>query len=103
MKKLLQCGFEKKRCIDAFQENDGDLGAVLQFLLRSCCELNQLGRDNPDYTEEKFQETVFQWLIFVIIHCSASDKLTVDSFIVLVCSPKEKECLAICFQSKICE
>ena len=60
VKKLLQCGFEKKRCIDALRENDGDLGAALQLLLCSCCELNQLGKDNPDYTEEKFQEAVLQ-------------------------------------------
>lgn len=60
VKKLLQCGFEKKRCIDALRENDGDLGAALQLLLCSCCELNQLGKDNLDYTEEKFQEAVLQ-------------------------------------------
>ena len=56
VKKLLQCGFEKKRCIDALRENDGDLGAALQLLLCSCCELNQLGKDNPDYTEERRSE-----------------------------------------------
>ena len=47
--------------------------------------------------------------ISVIVHRSASDKLAVDSLVLLVCGlslfpPKrEKECLANCFQSKICE
>ena len=47
--------------------------------------------------------------ISVIVHRSAGDKLTVDSFVLLVCRlsltpPKiEKECLANCFQSKICK
>ena len=44
----------------------------------------------------------------VIVHRSASDKLTIDSLVLLICGlslipPKiEKECLANCFQSKIC-
>ena len=46
--------------------------------------------------------------ISVIAHLSASDKLAVDSLVLFVClsfiPPKrEKECLAGCFQSKICE
>ena len=47
--------------------------------------------------------------ISVIVHRSTGDKLTVDSFVLLVCRlsltpPKiEKECLANCFQSKICK
>ena len=47
--------------------------------------------------------------ISVIVHHSACDKLTNDSLILLVFGlnftpPKrEKECLANCFQSKICE
>ena len=60
VKKLLQCGFERKRCLDALSENDGDLGAALESLLCSCCELSQLGKENPDYNEEKFQEAVQQ-------------------------------------------
>ena len=60
VKKLLQCGFEKKRCIDALRVNNGDLGAALQTLLFSCCKLNQLGKESPHYTDEKFQEAVLQ-------------------------------------------
>ena len=47
--------------------------------------------------------------ISVIAHRSASDKLAVDSLVLFFCRlsfipPKrEKECLADCFQSKICE
>ena len=47
--------------------------------------------------------------ISVIVHRSASDKLAVDSLVLLVCGlslipPKrEKECSANCFLSKICE
>ena len=47
--------------------------------------------------------------ISVIVHRSASDELAADSLVLLVCGlslipPKrEKECLANCFQSKICE
>ena len=49
------------------------------------------------------------WRISVIVHRSANDKLAVDSLVLLVCglslipSKGEKECLANCFQSKICE
>ena len=45
----------------------------------------------------------------VIVYRSASDKLAIDSFVLLICglsliSPKiEKDCLANCFQSKICK
>ena len=60
VKKLLQCGFKKGRCLVALSENDGDLGAALESLLCSCCELNQIGKENPDYTEEKFKEAVLQ-------------------------------------------
>ena len=48
-------------------------------------------------------------LISVIVHRSASDKLAIDSLVLLVCGlslnplKREKECLANCFQSKICE
>ena len=47
--------------------------------------------------------------VSVIAHRSASDKLAVDSLVLFVrrlsfIPPKrEKECLADCFQSKICE
>ena len=47
--------------------------------------------------------------ISVIVHRSASDKLTIDSFVLLISGlslipPKiEKDCLANCFQSKICK
>lgn len=60
VKKLLQCGFEKKRCIDALKQNDGDLGAALEYLLCGCCELIQLGKKNPAYSEEMFQEATVQ-------------------------------------------
>lgn len=60
VKKLLQCGFEKKRCIDALKQNDGDLGAALEYLLCGCCELSQLGKKNPAYSEETFQEATVQ-------------------------------------------
>ncbi|KAL9952425.1 hypothetical protein ACROYT_G039680 [Oculina patagonica] len=60
VKKLLQCGFEKKRCTDALKQNDGDLGAALESLLCNCCKLNQLGKKNPDYSEEMFQEAAIQ-------------------------------------------
>ena len=60
VKKLLQCGFEKKRCIYALKQNDGDLGAALEWLLCNCCELNQLGEKNPAYSEEMFQEASIQ-------------------------------------------
>lgn len=60
VKKLLQCGFEKKRCTDALKQNDGDLGAALESLLCNCCELNQLGKKNPVYSEEMFQEAAIQ-------------------------------------------
>ena len=60
VKKLLQCGFENRRCLDALKENDGDLGAALQSLLCGCCELSNLGKENPDYSEEKFKEAVSQ-------------------------------------------
>ena len=50
------------------------------------------------------------WRIFVIVYCSASDKLAINSLVLLVwdvLSPippkREKEYLANCFQSKICE
>ena len=45
--------------------------------------------------------------ISVIVHRSASDKLAIDSLVLLVCGlsliplKREKECLANCFQSKI--
>ena len=45
----------------------------------------------------------------VIVYRSASDKLAIDSFVLLICglsliSPKiEKDCLANCLQSKICK
>ena len=45
----------------------------------------------------------------VIVHRSASDKLAIHSFVLFICGltlipPKvEKECLANCFQSKICK
>ena len=48
-------------------------------------------------------------LISVIVHRCASDKLAIDSLVLLVCGlslnplKREKECLANCFQSKICE
>ena len=58
--KLLQCGFEKKRCIDSLKQNDGDLGAALEYLLCGCCELSQLGKKNPAYSEEMFQEATVQ-------------------------------------------
>lgn len=60
IKKLVQCGFEKKRCTDALRQCDGDLGAALESLLCSCCELSHLGKENPDYSEEKFQEASIQ-------------------------------------------
>ena len=60
VKKLLQCGFEKKRSIDALKKNNGDLGAALEYLLCGCCELNQLGKKNPAYSEETFQEAIVQ-------------------------------------------
>ena len=60
VKKLLQCGFEKKRCIDALKQNEGDLGAALEYLLCGCCELSQLGKKNPAYCEETFQEATVQ-------------------------------------------
>ena len=45
--------------------------------------------------------------ISVIVHRSASDKLAVDSLVLLECLwtelKREKECLGNCFQSKICE
>ena len=47
--------------------------------------------------------------ISVIVHRSVSDKLAIDSLVLFVCGlslipPKiEKECLANCFQSKICK
>ena len=47
--------------------------------------------------------------ISVIAHRSVSDKLAIDSLVLLVCglsliTPKiEKDCLANCFQSKICK
>lgn len=58
--KLLHCGFEKKRCIDALKQNDGDLGAALEYLLCGCCDLSQLGKKNPAYSEETFQEATVQ-------------------------------------------
>ena len=60
VKKLLQCGFEKKRCIEALKQNDGDLGAALEYLLCGCCGLNQLGKKNPAFSEEMFQEATVQ-------------------------------------------
>ena len=60
VRKLLQCGFEKKRCIDSLKQNNGDLGAALEYLLCSCCELSQLGKKNPAYSEETFQEAIVQ-------------------------------------------
>ena len=60
VKKLLQCGFEKGRCLVALSANNGDLGAALESLLCSCCKLGQIGKENPDYTEEKFKEAVLQ-------------------------------------------
>lgn len=60
VKKLFQCGFEKKRCIDALKQNNGDLGAALEYLLCGCCELSQLGKKNPAYSEETFQEAIVQ-------------------------------------------
>ena len=60
VKKLLKCGFEKMRCVEALKQNDSDLGAALQSLLCSCCGLSCLGRENPDYSDERFQEASVQ-------------------------------------------
>ncbi|XP_068681408.1 putative ATP-dependent RNA helicase DHX57 isoform X2 [Montipora foliosa] len=60
LKKLLQCGFDKTRCLDALKGNGGDLGAALESLLCNCCNLSQIGKKNPAYSEEKFQEAVEQ-------------------------------------------
>ena len=60
VKKLLQCGFERRRCTDSLKENDGDLGAALESLLCECCKLNHLGKKNPAYNEEMFQEASVQ-------------------------------------------
>lgn len=60
VKKLLQCGFEKQRCIDALKQNNGDLGAAMEYLLCGCCELSHLGKKNPAYSEEMFQEATIQ-------------------------------------------
>ena len=60
VKKLLQCGFEKTRCLDALGANDGDLGAALESLLCSCCELENIGKQNKDYSEANFQEAMKQ-------------------------------------------
>lgn len=60
VQKLLQCGFEKKRCLVALRENDGDVGAALESLLCSCCGLNVIGKENPNYSEENFQQAVLQ-------------------------------------------
>ena len=56
VKKLQQCGFERIRCTEALKESEGDLGAALEFLICSCCGLSCLGKTNPDYSDEKFQE-----------------------------------------------
>ena len=60
VKKLLQCGFDKTRCLDALGTNDGDLGAALESLLCSCCELENIGKHNKDYNEVIFQEAMEQ-------------------------------------------
>ncbi|XP_068731092.1 putative ATP-dependent RNA helicase DHX57, partial [Montipora capricornis] len=60
LKKLLQCGFDKARCLDALKGNGGDLGAALESLLCNCCKLSQIGKKNPAYSKKKFQEAVEQ-------------------------------------------
>ncbi|XP_015776859.1 PREDICTED: putative ATP-dependent RNA helicase DHX57 [Acropora digitifera] len=58
IKKLLQCGFERTRCLDALGANGGDSGAALESLLCNCCELENIGQQNMDYNETKFQEAI---------------------------------------------
>ncbi|KAK2567372.1 putative ATP-dependent RNA helicase DHX57 [Acropora cervicornis] len=58
IKKLIQCGFERTRCLDALGASDGDLGAALESLLCNCCELENIGQQNMDYNETKFQEAI---------------------------------------------
>ena len=60
MKKLLQCGFEKNRCMEALRGNDGDVGLALESLLRCCCALTSLGKENPSYSAERAQEAALQ-------------------------------------------
>lgn len=60
VKKLLQCGFERKRCLDALQRCDGDVGMALEELLCGCSGQSSLGKSNPDYSAKKFEDAKLQ-------------------------------------------
>ncbi|XP_031550267.1 putative ATP-dependent RNA helicase DHX57 isoform X2 [Actinia tenebrosa] len=56
LKKLIQCGFEKNRCLNYLAKFKHDLGVALENLLRSCCEIENIGLNNPEYDPQTFEE-----------------------------------------------
>ncbi|EDO29572.1 predicted protein, partial [Nematostella vectensis] len=60
LRKLLQSGFEKQRCIDALKKYDDDVGAALEALLVGACKLENIGKVNPEFTPELYEEAKFQ-------------------------------------------
>lgn len=56
LKKLIQCGFEKKRCLSSLANSDHDLGVALEHLLQSCCKIENIGLNNPEYNLQTFEE-----------------------------------------------
>ena len=60
VKKLLHCGFEKKRCLAALDCCNGDVGLALEQLLSGCSGQSSLGKASPFYDAEKLEDAKLQ-------------------------------------------
>lgn len=52
LKRLTQCGFDKGRCLAALSKCDDDVGAALEYLICSCCEIKHNENHIPDDDDE---------------------------------------------------
>lgn len=48
LRRLTQCGFDKGRCFDALSKCDDDVGAALEHLVCSCCNIKSAGNQASD-------------------------------------------------------
>lgn len=51
LKRLTQCGFHKSRCLAALSRCDDDVGAALESLVSSCCNIKFTNKDDTDNAE----------------------------------------------------
>ena len=49
IKRLMQCGFEKNRCLAALSRCDDNVGEAVEDLVCACCNIKNLGKDNPEF------------------------------------------------------